>query len=65
MKSRKNKKKVYVVFAADILHEGHINNLSRAAKYGDVVVDSITSRKQVYGVADGAGDFIREKIIYD
>ena len=44
MKSRKNKKKVYVVFAADILHEGHINILSNAAKYGNVIVGLLTDK---------------------
>jgi len=44
MKSRKNKKKVYVVFAADILHEGHINILSKASKYGDVIVGLLSDK---------------------
>ncbi len=37
-----NKKKVYVVFAADILHEGHINILKIANSYGDVIVGILT-----------------------
>jgi phosphoenolpyruvate phosphomutase len=44
MESRKSKKKVYVVFAADILHGGHINILSNAAKYGDVIVGLLTDK---------------------
>ena len=44
MESRKSKKKVSVVFAADILHGGHINILSNAAKYGDVIVGLLTDK---------------------
>jgi phosphoenolpyruvate mutase len=39
---KKNKKKVYVGFAADILHEGHINILKIAKSYGDVTVGLLT-----------------------
>lgn len=40
----KNKKKkvVYVAMSADILHEGHINILKIASKYGQVVVGLLT-----------------------
>ncbi len=39
----KNKKKlVYVAFSADILHEGHINLLKKASKYGQVMVGLLT-----------------------
>ena len=38
----KNKKKVYVGFAADILHEGHINILKVANKLGEVTVGLLT-----------------------
>ena len=38
----KNKKKVYVGLAADILHKGHINILKTAQKYGDVIVGLLT-----------------------
>jgi phosphoenolpyruvate phosphomutase len=39
----KNKKKiVYVGLSADIIHEGHINILKIAKKYGDVVVGLLT-----------------------
>ena len=37
-----NKKKVYVGFAADILHEGHINILKVAKSYGHVTVGLLT-----------------------
>ena len=39
-----NKKKVYVGFAADILHEGHINILRRASKLGKVIVGLLTDK---------------------
>ena len=38
------KKKVYVGLAADILHEGHINILKKANKFGDVTVGLLTDR---------------------
>ena len=39
----KNKrKKVYVTFAVDFLHEGHIKILKTANKYGDVIVGLLT-----------------------
>ena len=34
----KTKKKVYVGLAVDIIHEGHINILKTASKYGEVIV---------------------------
>tara|TARA_B100001057_G_scaffold77424_1_gene72298 strand:- start:3965 stop:5254 length:1290 start_codon:yes stop_codon:yes gene_type:complete len=36
------KKQVYVCLAADILHEGHINILKKAAKHGEVTVGLMT-----------------------
>ena len=36
------KKKVYTAFSVDILHEGHINILKSASKYGDVIVGLLT-----------------------
>jgi len=41
----KNKKKlVYVAFSSDILHEGHINILKRASRYGSVLVGLLTDQ---------------------
>ena len=37
-------KKVYVGLSADILHEGHINILKIAKKYGDVIVGLLTDK---------------------
>ena len=42
MMKKKNNKKVYVAFAADILHEGHINILKIASSYGHVIVGLLT-----------------------
>ena len=42
MKKNKNKKKVYVGLAADILHNGYINILKVASKLGDVTVGLLT-----------------------
>ena len=38
----KFKKKVYVGLSVDIIHEGHINILKTANKYGDVIVGLLT-----------------------
>ena len=43
-KTNRNKKKVYVAFAADILHEGHINILKAASQFGDVTVGLLTDK---------------------
>jgi phosphoenolpyruvate phosphomutase len=42
MKKKIHKKKVYVGFAADILHKGHINVLKTASKLGEVTVGLLT-----------------------
>ena len=44
MKRKKNIKKVYVGLAADILHEGHINILRIASKYGKVIVGLLADK---------------------
>ena len=36
------KKVVYVALSADILHEGHINIINTASKYGDVIAGLLT-----------------------
>ena len=38
----KNRKKVYVGLSVDIIHEGHINILKTAYKYGEVIVGLLT-----------------------
>ena len=43
-KTNRNKKKVYVAFAADILHEGHINILKAANQLGHVTVGLLTDK---------------------
>ncbi len=42
MKRKINRKKIYVGFAADILHKGHINILKIASKLGEVTVGLLT-----------------------
>ena len=37
-------KKVYTAFSIDLLHEGHINILKKAAKYGKVIVGLLTDK---------------------
>jgi len=41
---KKKNKTAYVALAADILHEGHINILKTAAKYGKVIVGLLTDK---------------------
>ena len=38
----KKQKKVYCALSADILHEGHINILKKASKFGEVTVGLLT-----------------------
>ena len=41
----KNKNKIaYIGLSADILHEGHINIIKRASKFGKVVVGLLTDQ---------------------
>ena len=40
----KKNKIVYVGLSADILHEGHINIIKTANKYGDVIVGLLTDQ---------------------
>ena len=35
-------KTIYTAFSIDILHEGHINLLKKASKYGKVIVGLLT-----------------------
>jgi len=44
LKIYKKKKIVYVALAADILHEGHMNILKIASKYGKVIVGLLTDQ---------------------
>ena len=41
---KNNKKTVYIGLAADILHEGHINILKIANKFGNVIVGLLTDK---------------------
>ena len=37
-------KKVYVALSVDFLHEGHLNILKKASKYGQIIVGLLTER---------------------
>lgn len=37
-------KKVYTCFTTDIIHEGHINIINEAAKYGTVIIGALSDR---------------------
>ena len=40
----KTNKTVYVAMSADIIHPGHLNILSKANEYGDVIVGLLSDR---------------------
>ena len=40
----KNKKIVYVGFAADIIHHGHVKIIKIARSYGDVIIGLLTDK---------------------
>ena len=40
-------KKVYTCFCTDVIHEGHMNILREAAKYGDVYVGVLSDEAMV------------------
>ena len=63
------KKKIYTAFSVDILHEGHINILKSAAKYGEVIVglltdSAIASYKRLPHYAYKRRKFILENVKY-
>ena len=37
-------KKVYVAMSADLIHPGHLNIISEARKYGEVIVGLLTDK---------------------
>ena len=43
----KLKKKVYVGLSVDIIHEGHINILRTASRYGEVIVGLLTDEAAI------------------
>ena len=62
-KFHKDKKQVYVGLSADILHEGHINILKKASKFGDVIVGLLTDKAIASYKSIPYLDFKRRKII--
>ncbi|MBR1390965.1 MAG: phosphoenolpyruvate mutase [Lachnospiraceae bacterium] len=40
-------KKVYTCFCTDVIHEGHLNLISQAKKYGDVIVGILTDEAMI------------------
>lgn len=44
MEKKGNKKKVFVPMACDLIHEGHINILENASRYGNVIVGLLTDK---------------------
>ena len=40
-------KKVYTCFCTDVIHEGHINIINQAKKYGDVIVGVLTDKAMI------------------
>ena len=42
-----NVKKVYTCFSTDVIHEGHLNIIAEAAKYGEVTVGVLSDKAKV------------------
>ena len=61
-KRRKNKK-VYVALSVDFLHEGHLNILKTAAKYGQVIVGLLTDKAIASYKSLPVLDFEKRKVI--
>ena len=61
-KKRKNKK-VYVALSVDFLHEGHLNILKTAAKYGQVIVGLLTDKAIASYKSLPVLDFEKRKVI--
>ena len=40
-------KKVYTCFCTDVIHEGHINIINEAAKYGEVIVGVLSDEAMI------------------
>ena len=40
-------KKVYTCFCTDVIHEGHINVINEAKKYGYVIVGVLTDQEMI------------------
>ena len=69
LKNCLHEKKIYTAFSVDILHEGHINILKSAAKYGEVIVglltdSAIASYKRLPHYAYKRRKFILENVKY-
>ena len=41
-------KKVYTCFCTDVIHEGHLNIIREARKYGDVTVGVLSDRAMIH-----------------
>ena len=40
-------KKAYTCFCTDVIHEGHLNIIKEAARYGEVVVGVLTDKEMI------------------
>ena len=60
---KKKIKKVYVALSVDFLHEGHLNILKTAAKYGQVIVGLLTDKAIASYKSLPVLDFEKRKVI--
>jgi phosphoenolpyruvate mutase len=60
---KKKIKKVYVALSIDFLHEGHLNILNTAAKYGQVIVGLLTDKAIASYKSLPVLDFEKRKVI--
>ena len=62
--NKKNKnKKVYVALSVDFLHEGHLNILKTASKYGQIIVGLLTDKAIASYKSLPVLDFEKRKVI--
>ena len=56
-------KKVYVALSVDFLHEGHLNILKKASKYGQIIVGLLTDKAVASYKTLPVLDFEKRKLI--
>ena len=49
-------KTVYTCFCTDVIHEGHLNIIRQASKYGEVVIGVLSDEASGTSAQDTAGE---------
>ena len=59
-------KTVYTCFCTDVIHDGHLNIINEAKKYGSVVIGSLEERIALYESLDGVDKVVvQNSMMYD